>query len=159
MKRGTLFPSPSPSKGTGFPLLEDLPSSSSREAVAKRNSEWADPFLYGLLKSYAREKRKNQTAEEEFLWRQLKGNVLGVKFKRQLVIQDFIADFACPERMLVIEVDGGYHYCPEQMERDAYRTEKLEKLGFKVIRFRNESIIMEIENVLKKIQECLDEYT
>ncbi len=60
--------------------------------------------------------------------------------------------------MLVIEVDGGYHYCPEQMERDAYRTEKLEKLGFKVIRFRNESIIMEIENVLKKIQECLDEY-
>ena len=59
--------------------------------------------------------------------------------------------------MLVIEVDGGYHFRPEQMEWDAYRTEVLEQMGFKVIRFRNESIIMEIEQVLKTIQECLDE--
>ena len=88
----------------------------------------------------------------------MKGNVLGVKFKRQLVIKNYIADFVCLERMLVIEVDGGYHYRPEQMECDAYRTEELEKLGFRVLRFRNESIIMEIENVLKIIQECLDEY-
>jgi very-short-patch-repair endonuclease len=158
VNKETLFPNPSPSKGTGFPPNENLSSSSLREEVIKRNFEWADPLLYGLLKSYARENRKNQTEEEEFLWRQLKGNVLGVKFKRQLVIKNYIADFVCPERMLVIEVDGGYHYRPEQMEWDAYRTEELEKLGFRVLRFRNESIIMEIENVLKIIQECLDEY-
>ena len=122
----------------------------------KRDFELADPFLYGLLKTYARENRKDQTDAEEFLWKQLKGNALGVKFKRQLIILNYIADFACLEKSLIIEVDGGYHFHHDQMELDAYRTEELEKLGFKVIRFRNENIIIEIENVLKTIQEYLD---
>ena len=122
----------------------------------KRDFELADPFLYSLLKTYARENRRNQTDAEEFLWRQIKGNALGVKFKRQLVILNCIADFACLEKSLVIEVDGGYHFTHEQMEWDAYRTEELEKVGFKVIRFRNENIIIEIENVLKTIQDYLD---
>ena len=122
----------------------------------KRDFELADPFLYGLLKTYARENRRNQTEAEEFLWRQLKGNALGVKFKRQLIILNNIVDFVCLERSLVIEVDGGYHFRTEQMEWDVYRTEELEKLGFKVIRFRNENIIIEIEQVLKTIQDYLD---
>ena len=125
----------------------------------KRDFELADPFQYGLLKSYARENRRNQTEAEEFLWRQLKGKALGVKFKRQLVILNYIADFACLEKSLVIEVDGGYHFSHEQMELDAYRTEELEKLGFRVIRFRNENIILEIEEVLKTIQDYINEYT
>ena len=123
----------------------------------KRDYELADPSLYGMLKSFARENRRNQTEAEEFLCRQLKGNALGVKFKRQLIILNNIVDFVCLERSLVIEVDGGYHFRPKQMEWDAYRTEELEKYGFKVIRFRNESIIYEIEKVLKIIQDCLDE--
>ena len=122
----------------------------------KRDFELADPFLYGLLKSYARENRRNQTDAEEFLWRQLKRNALGVKFKRQLIILNYIADFACLEKSLIIEVDGGYHFRHDQMELDAYRTEELEKIGFKVIRFRNEDIIIEIEQILKTIQEYLN---
>ena len=118
----------------------------------KRNFELADPFYYDMLKEYARENRRNQTEAEEFLWRQLKGNALGVKFKRQLIILNYIADFACLEKSLVIEVDGGYHFSHEQMELDAYRTEDLEKLGFKVLRFRNENVIRDIELVLKTIQ-------
>ena len=118
----------------------------------KRNFELADPFFYDMLKEYARENRRNQTEAEEFLWRQLKGNALGVKFKRQLIILNYIADFACLEKSLVIEVDGGYHFSHKQMELDAYRTEDLEKLGFKVLRFRNENVIRDIELVLKTIQ-------
>ena len=122
----------------------------------KRNFELADPFFYDMLKEYARENRRNQTEAEEFLWRQLKGNALGVKFKRQLIILNYIADFACLEKSLVIEVDGGYHFSHEQMELDAYRTEDLEKLGFKVLRFRNENVIRDIELVLKKIQDYIN---
>ena len=125
----------------------------------KRNFELADPFFYDILKEYARENRRNQTEAEEFLWKQLKGNALGVKFKRQLIILNYIADFACLEKSLVIEVDGGYHFSHEQMELDAYRTEDLEKLGFKVLRFRNENVIRDIELVLKKIQDYINGHT
>ena len=124
----------------------------------KRDFELADPLLYGLLKSFVQENRRNQTEAESFLWRQLKGNSLGVKFKRQMIILNFIVDFVCLEKSLVIEVDGGYHFKDKQMEWDAYRTEELEKLGFKVLRFRNENIISEIDQVLKTIQENLDEH-
>ena len=124
----------------------------------KRDFELADPLLYGLLKSFAQENRRNQTEAESFLWRQLKGKALGVGFKRQLIILNFIADFACLEKSLIIEVDGGYHFRDKQMEWDAYRTEELEKMGFKVLRFRNENIISEIDRVLKTIQENIDEY-
>ncbi|MBQ9523692.1 MAG: endonuclease domain-containing protein [Bacteroidaceae bacterium] len=124
----------------------------------KRDFELADPLLYGLLKSFAQENRRNQTEAESFLWRQLKGKALGVGFKRQLIILNFIADFACLEKSLIIEVDGGYHFRDKQMEWDAYRTEELEKMGFKVLRFRNENIISEIDQVLKTIQENIDEY-
>ena len=124
----------------------------------KRDFELADPLLYGLLKSFAQENRRNQTEAESFLWRQLKGNSLGVKFKRQMIILNFIVDFVCLEKSLVIEVDGGYHFKDKQMEWDAYRTEELEKLGFKVLRFRNENITLEIDQVLKTIQENLDEH-
>jgi len=89
------------------------------------------------------------------LWRQIKGNALGVKFKRQLIILSYIADFACLEKSLVIEVDGGYHFTDEQMVQDAYRTEELEKTGFKVLRFRNEDVIRNIEQVLNTIQEYI----
>ena len=125
----------------------------------KRDFELADPFLYGLLKSYARENRRNQTDAEEFLWRQLKRNALGVKFKRQLIILNYIADFACLEKSLIIEVDGGYHFRHDQMELDAYRTEELEKIGFKVklvdcghdnIKITTTSDISLAENILEK---------
>ena len=125
----------------------------------KRNFELAAPFFYDRLKSYARENRRNQTEAEEFLWRQLSRNALGVKFKRQLIILNYIVDFACLEKSLIIEVDGGYHFTEEQMELDAYRTEDLERLGFKVLRFKNENIIIEIEQVLKTIQDYINGHT
>ena len=89
---------------------------------------------------------------EQVLWKQLRGSKLGVHFRRQHVVGMYIVDFVSLKNKLVIEVDGGYHFSHEQMELDAYRTEDLEKLGFKVLRFRNENVIRDIELVLKTIQ-------
>ncbi len=108
----------------------------------------ADPFYYGLLKGYAAENRKFQTDEERLLWRCLSTNKLGLHFRRQHIIGCYIADFVCLKRKLIIEVDGGYHSQKEQTVKDCYRTEDLERMGFKVLRFRNEEIDTNISLVL-----------
>ena len=76
---------------------------------------------YALLKGHAKEMRHNQTESESILWDRLKGRTLGVRFRRQYVIDDYIADFICLENHLIIEVDGGYHLDSEQMVEDAKR--------------------------------------
>ena len=111
----------------------------------------ADPFYYGLLREYAAENRKFQTDAERMLWRCLSTNKLGIHFRRQHVIGCYIADFVCLRKKLIIEVDGGYHSQKEQAIKDYYRTEDLERMGFKVLRFRNEEIEINISLVLDQI--------
>ncbi|MBO4565297.1 MAG: endonuclease domain-containing protein [Bacteroidaceae bacterium] len=115
----------------------------------------AEPMEYGLLKAYARENRKNQTDAESALWNHIKGKSLGVIFLRQYIIGDYITDFACLEPKLVIEVDGGYHSEPRQVEDDAIRQKRLEKQGFKVIRFTNAEIECDIDNIINKIRKAI----
>ena len=115
----------------------------------------ADPCEYGLLKAYARENRKNMTQSESILWSQIRGKALGVTFLRQCIIGDYITDFACLEPKLVIEVDGGYHSEPRQVEDDAIRQDWLEHQGFKVIRFTNEEVECDIDNTINKIKTAL----
>lgn len=108
---------------------------------------------YGLLKQFALEHKKEQTEAEEILWKQLKGKKLDAyKFRRQHIIDEFIVDFVCLSRRLVVEVDGGYHLRPDVAEADKVRTEILESLGYKVIRFTNEEVIGNIENVLERLK-------
>ena len=116
----------------------------------------ADPIEYGLLKAYARENRKNMTQTESILWSQIRGKALGVTFLRQYIIGEYITDFACLEPKLVIEVDGGYHSEPRQVEDDAKRQEWLEHQGFKVIRFTNEEVECDIDNTVIKIKQAID---
>ena len=71
------------------------------------------------------------------------------------IIGEFIADFACLPKRLIIEIDGGYHQLPTQQISDAKRTTWLEKKGFKVVRFTNEEILFDTENTIKKIQEYI----
>lgn len=97
--------------------------------------------------------RNNPTEAECFLWKQLKGEVLGVRFKRQCVILDFIADFYSPDTGLIIEVDGGYHQKEVQLELDEERTMRLERKGYHVLRFTNEEVLFETEKVMNKIKE------
>ena len=111
----------------------------------------ADPFYYGMLREYAAENRKFQTDAERMLWRCLSTNKLGIHFRRQHIVGCYIADFVCLRKRLIIEVDGGYHSQKEQTIKDYYRTEDLERMGFKVLRFRNEEIETNISLGLDQI--------
>ena len=115
----------------------------------KENLSWAaKPDIY----EKARELRKSMTEAEEILWNHLKNNKLrGLKFRRQHPLHIFIADFYCHQRKLIIEIDGGIHDTADQKEYDEGRTYMLEEKGFKILRFRNEEVINDTENVLHKI--------
>lgn len=116
---------------------------------------WAASDRYGLLKDFARENRKNATLAENTLWEHLRNKALGDEFRRQHIVSDFIADFVCLDKMLIVEVDGGYHSEREQQEDDNIRTERLAHMGFRVVRFTNEEILNEIDNALEKIRTAL----
>jgi very-short-patch-repair endonuclease len=115
----------------------------------KVNLTWA--AKPGIFEN-AKELRKSMTEAEEILWKHLRGNKLdGLKFRRQHPLDIFIADFYCHQRKLIIELDGGVHDTLDQKEYDEGRTFELERKGFKILRFRNEEVINDIENVLHKI--------
>ena len=114
----------------------------------------ADPKLWETLKINSRENRQNQTEAEDLLWQHLRNNQTGYKIRRQHAIDGYIADFVCLQKGLVIEVDGGYHL--ETQEQDEIRTQVLNELGFEVIRFTNDEVIADINQVVKKIKLKLD---
>lgn len=107
-----------------------------------------------MLKAFARENRKNATLAENVLWEYLRNGELEEKSLRQHIIGDYIADFVSRHDGLVIEVDGGYHSEPRQQEEDKLREEVLEQMGYHVIRFTNEEVLCDIENVLNQIENC-----
>ena len=108
---------------------------------------------YGLLKAFARENRKNATLAESVLWEHLRNGALGEEFMRQHVIGDYIVDFVSRHGGLVIEVDGGYHSEPRQQDDDKLREEQLEQIGYHVIRFTNEEVLYDTENVIEQIEQ------
>ncbi len=111
------------------------------------------PSMYARLKELANKHRYNPTQAQEILWEQLKAkHIDGYKFKRQHIIGDCIADFICLQKSLVIEVDSKYHIEPETIEYDELRTQLFQEYGFKVIRFTNEEVIVDIDNVLNSIK-------
>lgn len=115
-------------------------------------SHFADPSLYGLLKLYARENRKNMTESESILWHYIRRDALGVTFLRQFIIGEYIVDFACLIPKVLIEVDGGYHSEPRQQQNDQVRQQWLGSQGFAVHRFKNEEIIGDIDGVIKRLK-------
>ena len=120
------------------------------------NYKTASPDRYDLLKSFARENRKNQTLAEQVLWNQLRNKTLGVKFLRQYIIGAYIVDFVSLECSLVVEVDGAYHAERQQMENDAIRSMELGKIGFKVIRFTNEEVLYRLREPIMVIIDNMD---
>ena len=109
---------------------------------------------YRLIEE-AKRMRKEPTDAEAALWELLRDKKLGDKFRRQHLIDDFIVDFVCLSKNLVVEVDGGYHSDPTQKEYDQQRTLYLNEKGFKVIRFTNEEVLGNTEAVLTKIKDIL----
>ena len=108
-----------------------------------------------LLIEKAKEMRNNMTDAEKLLWEALGAKNTGDKFRRQHVIGDFIADFVCLPKRLIIEVDGGYHNDDTQQSLDEQRTKILNHLGFEVIRFTNEEVLGNLDGVVNQIEEKL----
>lgn len=100
--------------------------------------------------------RKNTTKAEDHLWKEIKGKKLGVKFRRQHLIDRFIADFYCHECRLVIEVDGGYHDEPEQIEYDLNRAFEIEQYDINIIRFSNNEVLLKTSWVLQEISKRVE---
>jgi very-short-patch-repair endonuclease len=91
------------------------------------------------------------TLAERFLWQNLRSRRGEIKFLRQHIIGDYIVDFVSREGGIVIEVDGAYHAERQQEEKDEVRTRFLESQGFHVLRFTNEEVLYEIDEVLETI--------
>ena len=107
------------------------------------------------LKPRRKELRNNLTYAEVFFWQQVKGRQLeGRKFRRQTSIGPFVVDFYCPEEKLVVELDGEVHFNEEAIKYDKERTEYIESLGLRVIRFENNEVLKNTEFVLNKIKAC-----
>lgn len=107
---------------------------------------------------FAKDLRLKMTEPEALLWERLrKKQMMGYRFRRQHPISQYIADFYCHPLKLIIEVDGGYHSSKEQQSLDLARTEDLENLGLRVIRFTNTEVIEQVEIVLGRIRMEIDE--
>jgi len=113
------------------------------------------PDRYELLKNFAKKNRREMTESERVLWEELRKLNCGYHFRKQHAIGDYIADFACLKKKLVIEVDGGYHNEPLQQQNDQWRTEFMESKGYTVIRFNNEEISDNLQEVITRIKEQL----
>ena len=113
---------------------------------------------YKIFKQLAAQRKNRPTEAEKALWEHLRAKKLtGFKFRREHIIDEFIVDFVCLSKQLIIEVDGGYHLKPEIKEADELRTRILENdFGFHVIRFSNEEILGDIKKVLEKISANLN---
>ncbi len=93
--------------------------------------------------------RKKSTPAERKLWSRIRDEQLGVTFRRQHAVGIYIPDFCSPKAKLIIELDGSQHL--EQQEHDEERTKYLESQGYKVVRFWNNDVLKDIENVIRVI--------
>jgi very-short-patch-repair endonuclease len=111
-------------------------------------------FLYNnpTLKNRRRTLRKNQTIVESLLWAKLRRKqFLGLKFYRQYSIYSFIVDFYCPNKKLIIELDGSQHLEQKNKEYDIQRTKYLNQRGICVLRFWDNEVTTNLQGVLQSI--------
>jgi DNA methylase, putative len=107
------------------------------------------------LREFAKQLRNNSTLSEVLLWKQIKGKALGVEFKRQVPMLEYIVDFYCQEIGLAIEVDGNIH--DFRYLEDAQRQQEIEKYGVIFIRFSNEEIKNNMFSVILSLESKIEE--
>ena len=108
----------------------------------------------GQLQGFAREMRQDSTEPEKRLWARLsRSQIGGHKFRRQSVIGPFIVDFLCPQKALIVEVDGDTHVAGS----DVARNEALQQLGYQIIRIANHDVMQNIEGVCAAILGALEQ--
>ena len=110
------------------------------------------------LRANARALRRDSTDAERILWSELRNHRLnGAGFRRQVPIENFIADFVCHGAKLVIELDGGQHFSDEGERADARRSAIIEAKGFKMLRFSNHDVMINRAGVLETIAAAVAE--
>ena len=110
--------------------------------------------IWKQLQDRVLEMRSSPTQAEKLLWENLRGNLTGYHFRQQHVIANFIVDFVCLKKNLVVEVDGDIH--DYKKDDDAIRTAFLEEQGFTVIRFTNEEVLRDVASVVSRIVSSLN---
>lgn len=106
------------------------------------------------IKHRAIQLRKVPTPAERTLWSRIRNDQLGVTFRRQHALGNYIPDFCSPKAKLIIEMDGSQHL--DQREYDEERTRYFESIGYKVIRFWNHQVMNETESVIRAIMQAMD---
>jgi len=109
----------------------------------------------GMLRDRARGMRKQPSQAERAIWDIVRDNRLGFKFRRQRPISRYIADFACMEAKLIVEIDGASHDLADQIEYDAERTRILNALGWRVLRLRDTLVLSDANAASALIVEAL----
>jgi len=106
------------------------------------------------LRPLANANRKSMTKAEACLWKYVLGSrqMMDYQFRRQRPVLNYIADFMCKELMLIIEVDGLTHHWEERAENDTKRENDLKAAGFHIIRFHDEEVLKDIQNVVRTIE-------
>ncbi|MCC5923595.1 MAG: dihydropteroate synthase [Crocinitomicaceae bacterium] len=137
-----------------LPYIEADKRPPSPKGGVKPAQYWAtaNAYNYQLLKEYAKEMRHQPTKAEALMWEELRNKKLdGYKFRRQHIIGNYIADFICLRENTIIEIDGLIHQHPDNKASDEERTKWLNEQGYQVIRFTNEEVVNNIEEVKRKI--------
>jgi len=106
----------------------------------------------------ARYLRKSETNAEKILWEELRNNKLGVKFRRQHPIDNFVIDFYAPKYKLAIELDGASHTSGDSQGYDKMRTKYLKDKGITLIRFWNSEIENHLKESISKIKEIITSF-
>lgn len=107
----------------------------------------------------ARAQRRTATDAGRKLWSKLRNNQLGVHFRREVPQGPYICDFLCVQIKLIVEVDGGQHATSEGKEHDEKRDAFLRKVGYEVLRFSDRDVLTNIQGVLQKIYETVEQAT
>lgn len=106
-------------------------------------------------RDFARSLRKQPSRAERALWEMLRDRGVGVKFRRQHPIEPYVADFACVEARLIVEVDGLSHDVSDQVAHDERRSAFLAEAGWRVLRVRDADVLSEPQQVLDRIKAML----
>jgi very-short-patch-repair endonuclease len=120
--------------------------------------ERVNQYMTGKLTPFSKSLRKRATDTEQLLWRHLRAKRFGgLNFRRQQPIGTYIVDFVCFEQKIIVELDGGQHGLPEEMNHDNKRDEWFEAQGYRVLRFLDNEVLKNTRGVLEVIwKHCLN---
>ena len=105
-----------------------------------------------FTRANARRMRHEMTEAELKVWNELRAHrLMGLSFRRQVPIDRYIVDFACPSKKLAVEIDGSQHGRAEHAEADRTRDAALRSLGWTVLRFWNDDVLKTLEDVCRRI--------